>query len=134
MTRCPDCGEPLLIYEMDGVETDHCIACGGTWLDAGELELVVEKAGVDPTPMVEALEGATLGGKGSRRCPRCRRKMFLTRLGPEDGVELDICAAGHGIWLDRGEMEQVASAFSEGAAGAVASYFEELYPTERREG
>ena len=134
MTGCPDCGEPLLIYEMDGVETDHCLACGGTWLDAGELELVVESAGVDPTPLVEALDNAPLGEKGVRRCPRCRKRMRVTSLGPDDGVELDICPAGHGIWLDKGEMEDVAGAFSEGAGEAVAQYFNELYPTERREG
>jgi Zn-finger nucleic acid-binding protein len=134
MTGCPDCGEPLLIYELDGVETDHCLACGGTWLDAGELELVVENAGVDPTPLVEALEGATLGPRTARRCPRCRKKLCQTRIGSEGGVDLDICSAGHGIWLDRGEMKDAAVAFSEGAGDAVARYFHELYQTERREG
>ena len=77
MTGCPGCGEPLLIYELDGVETDHCVACGGTWLDAGELEMVLENAGVDPTPLVEALEDARPGGKTVRRCPRCRNRYRL---------------------------------------------------------
>ena len=131
MAGCPHCDEPLLIYELDGVETDHCVSCGGTWLDAGELEMVVEHAGVDPTPLVQALESAPMKGGTPRRCPRCRKKMQLTRLGPEGGVDLDICPAGHGIWLDRGEMLQVAETFSGGAGGAVASYFAELYPKER---
>ena len=134
MDGCPDCGQPLLIYEMDGVETDHCLGCGGTWLDSGELELVVEKAGVDPALLVAALDNAPRGEKGVRRCPRGRKRMRVTRLGPGDGVELDICSAGHGLWLDKGEMADVADAFSEGAGDAVALYFNELYPTERREG
>jgi Zn-finger nucleic acid-binding protein len=134
MTQCPDCRELLVIYELDGVETDHCLECGGTWLDAGELELVVENAGVDPTPLVDALESAPLGDKGVRRCPRCRKRMRVAGLGSGNSVELDICPAGHGIWLDSGEMKDIAGAFSEDAGDAVASYFEELYPTERREG
>ena len=133
MTGCPACGEPLLIYEMDGVETDHCVSCGGTWLDAGELEMVVENAGIDPTRLVEALEAAPRGGKTVRRCPRCRKRMRLIHLGPGGEVVLDNCPAGHGLWLDRGEVEQVAETFSGGAGAAVASYFSELYPTERRE-
>ena len=35
---CPDCGEPMVIYELGGVEADRCLRCGGTWLDGGELE------------------------------------------------------------------------------------------------
>jgi Zn-finger nucleic acid-binding protein len=134
MTGCPACDEPLLIYELEGVETDHCISCGGTWLDAGELEVVVENAGIDPTPLVEALGHTPRGAKTARRCPRCGKPMRLIRLGRDGAVELDTCPAGHGLWLDRGEMEQVAQMFSGKAGDAVASYFSELYPKQRREG
>ena len=38
--RCPVCKEPMLIIEHEAVEVDCCAACGGIWLDAGELELL----------------------------------------------------------------------------------------------
>ena len=37
---CPVCKEPMLVLELDTVEIDHCARCGGTWLDAGELERI----------------------------------------------------------------------------------------------
>ena len=31
----------MLTLELTGVEIDHCTDCGGIWLDAGELELLL---------------------------------------------------------------------------------------------
>lgn len=39
---CPVCKEPMVVLELDQVEIDHCINCGGIWFDAGELELLLE--------------------------------------------------------------------------------------------
>ncbi len=41
--NCPVCKEPMIVLELDEVEIDHCISCGGIWLDAGELELLIGK-------------------------------------------------------------------------------------------
>lgn len=35
---CPACGMTLSTLALRGVEVDKCFSCGGTWLDAGELE------------------------------------------------------------------------------------------------
>ena len=40
--NCPVCKEPMLVLELDKIEIDHCINCGGIWLDNGELELLLE--------------------------------------------------------------------------------------------
>jgi Zn-finger nucleic acid-binding protein len=32
----------MIILELDKVEIDHCLLCGGIWLDEGELELLLE--------------------------------------------------------------------------------------------
>ena len=42
---CPLCNEPLVAFELDGIEIDRCVDCGGVWLDAGELELIAGRAG-----------------------------------------------------------------------------------------
>ena len=49
---CPVCREPMVALQLEGVEIDHCLACRGTWLDAGELEQLAEFSGADPGPKV----------------------------------------------------------------------------------
>ncbi|MBI3059306.1 MAG: zf-TFIIB domain-containing protein [Deltaproteobacteria bacterium] len=38
--RCPKCGEPLKERRFQKILIDQCTACGGIWLDPGELEEV----------------------------------------------------------------------------------------------
>jgi Zn-finger nucleic acid-binding protein len=40
--RCPKCGGQLVTEEFHRVQVDRCPDCHGLWLDAGEIELVVE--------------------------------------------------------------------------------------------
>jgi len=42
--NCPVCENPMIILELDRVETDFCTECGGIWLDSGELELLFAEA------------------------------------------------------------------------------------------
>jgi hypothetical protein len=41
---CPRCGKALDEKVYLGVAIDECAACGGIWLDKGELEAVNERA------------------------------------------------------------------------------------------
>ena len=52
---CPVCNEAMVAYEWEGIEIDGCSLCGGVWLDAGEVEVIAELAGVDPGAVSEAL-------------------------------------------------------------------------------
>src|SRR5512142_1996591 len=36
--RCPKCGMELKAIAFRAMEIDRCFSCGGTWLDAGELQ------------------------------------------------------------------------------------------------
>jgi hypothetical protein len=46
--HCPKCGFELQTIQFKGVQIDRCFHCGGTWLDAGELEqLGVRQPGAD---------------------------------------------------------------------------------------
>ena len=38
--KCPKCGADLVERELANVKIDVCPECKGTWLDAGELELL----------------------------------------------------------------------------------------------
>ncbi len=125
---CPRCEEPLVAFELNGVEIDRCVTCGGTWLDAGELEWLVEQAGIDPGIVSQALHAGRRDSQRTRlKCPRCRRRMRLTVVGEDPPVELDRCVHEHGLWFDRGEVRKAISSFTAGEEGAVASLFADLF-------
>ena len=46
--RCPKDGQELVTVRMSGVSVDTCGACGGMWLDAGELDQVMENSDTGP--------------------------------------------------------------------------------------
>jgi Zn-finger nucleic acid-binding protein len=117
----------MISLELQGVEIDRCLECHGTWLDAGELELLTELAGEDPIELSRALEKAETVRKEKRRCPTCLRRLQAIEVGRDTKVEIDRCPIGDGLWFDRGEMETVVRSFSDGAGGAVAGFFAELY-------
>ena len=121
---CPACGETLVTFELEGIETDHCVACGGTWLDAGELEEIADRSG-GAARLKESLKSAGDSKHGSRTCVRCRAKMTGVKLGE---VDLDRCPYGHGLWFDKGEVVQVVK--SDG--GEVAGFLKELFKAELR--
>jgi len=41
--KCPKCGSDLEEMTFGGVVIDKCFACGGFWLDEGELETIQQK-------------------------------------------------------------------------------------------
>jgi Zn-finger nucleic acid-binding protein len=40
---CPKCIAPLDLIEIYAIPVERCPACGGIWLDEGELELIQER-------------------------------------------------------------------------------------------
>ena len=127
---CPECGEPLVAFELDGIEIDHCVACLGTWLDAGEIEMITHVAGVEPGGLSKALFEAEKQRRGERRCPRCRRRLTVIAVGETELIELDRCRKGHGLWFDQGELKNLIARFHDGEEGCVAQFFSELYRSE----
>jgi hypothetical protein len=123
---CPKCREPLIVVEFEGVEVDHCLDCHGVWLDTGELELLMERAGLRPARWLEALSAAGAGKSGARRCPRCRRKLRVITVGAQPPAELDRCPAGHGLWLDAGELRLIVKEFATGEHAPVAEFLGDL--------
>jgi len=47
--RCPKCGMQLIEIDYQNLKIDKCSACGGVWLDPGELEQIskCEKKNID---------------------------------------------------------------------------------------
>lgn len=127
---CPNCDEPLLAFELEGIEIDHCIDCKGTWLDLGELALLGEIEGTEPGGLSQAMLGASKGAKSRRRCPRCNRRLRIEWIGEANPVEVDRCPHGDGLWLDRGELRAIVSQFTDGEEGVVARFLGDLHRDE----
>lgn len=47
---CPHCRIPLAMSERHGIEIDYCPQCRGVWLDRGELDKIIERAGAEYAP------------------------------------------------------------------------------------
>jgi len=43
---CPVCNKDMFVIEYKRVELDYCHICKGAWFDAGEMELLLEIAGL----------------------------------------------------------------------------------------
>lgn len=43
--KCPIDGTALVIADRSGVEIDYCPQCRGVWLDRGELDKIIDRAG-----------------------------------------------------------------------------------------
>ena len=41
--HCPRCNTVLAVTKFEDVSVDRCDNCGGLWLDAGELALLIQK-------------------------------------------------------------------------------------------
>jgi Zn-finger nucleic acid-binding protein len=127
---CPACREPLVTFELDGVEIDRCLRCAGTWLDAGEFErLAGAKAG--NSKIAEALYKTRGERHGERTCLRCRKRLEVIRV---HGIELDRCPRGHGLWFDKSELETLIGSFRDGHEGSVARFLGDLTAAERKKG
>lgn len=49
--KCPNDQATLVMSERHGIEIDYCPECRGVWLDRGELDKIIDRAGtIAPQP------------------------------------------------------------------------------------
>ena len=97
----------MITLELQEVEIDHCTDCGGIWLDAGELEMLLgepEKA----KQLLNSFKNDNTSNEKSRKCPICMKKMSKIIVGSSKPVLLiDKCRKGDGLWFDKGELKDI---------------------------
>ena len=104
--RCPVCKEPLIVVEIESIEIDHCAACGGAWLDGGELELLLDGAS-NKDALMATLASQSSGEEDKVRCPICNKHLEKVVCGERDKVLLDLCPRDDGLWFDKGELHDI---------------------------
>lgn len=93
---CPHHAVALLRHRVEGIDTWRCEVCDGLWLPGGVVQRIV---GAAPQWPARSETAAT-----ALACPD---DAHLLRAVDADGIELDLCAQCHGLWLDRGELSHI---------------------------
>jgi Zn-finger nucleic acid-binding protein len=113
---CPVCKNAMITLELAEVEIDHCTNCGGIWLDAGELELLLgpplRGAGLgNPEQAKKLLDSFKIDSHSAevaRKCPICDKKMQKIIVGTsKPALLIDKCQKGDGLWFDKDELQQI---------------------------
>ncbi len=125
--QCPTCKTNLLVtVEFDAIEVDYCPACGGVWLDTGEIEAILGDEAMAARLLV--LDRPADSNEEPRRCPECRAKMSKGTIESTPPVLYDHCPNGDGLWFDKGELHTVIEhAESLGDAAPVAKQLRTLF-------
>jgi Zn-finger nucleic acid-binding protein len=102
--------------EYDGVTVEVCSDCKGEWLQAGELQKLVEHHDEVFTPdEIASLAGvnkeiftAENANKDELNCPVCGTvQMEHFNYGDTSGIILHKCPQCGGIWTDKDQLEKV---------------------------
>lgn len=124
---CPRDKSPLetKTYEAK-IEVDACPACGGLWLDKGELEAIQEakendysKALADlPDSVARSINKVAQIDAGPVGCVKCGTEMDTREYAYCSQIVIDTCPEGCGIWLDAGELQALEKFFERSQAEA----------------
>ncbi len=116
---CPRCAANCEFATIGTARIDLCAACGGAWLDRGELEDLE----VDLTDRATALQAWSVidrvkarpapSDRRFLRCPLCNTAMSHKDWHQAADVVLDVCPR-HGAWLDRSDLLAVLEILASG--------------------
>ena len=111
-SACPACaGETLKEKEKFGVKVHLCYHCGGSFLTRECLRDFLAFHEEEDWPELFDLEpdrGHTFEkSKEPRNCPVCHALMDNMQFQSVSGIWVDYCPAGHGVWLDSGEIKLI---------------------------
>jgi Zn-finger nucleic acid-binding protein len=105
--KCPVCKNAMITMELAEVEIDYCTGCKGVWLDAGELEMMLDDEG-KAKKLINSFNKDVSSNEKPRQCPICDKKMEKIDVGDEKPTLLiDRCVKGDGLWFDSGELNSV---------------------------
>ncbi|HEX9896337.1 MAG TPA: zf-TFIIB domain-containing protein [Dehalococcoidales bacterium] len=132
---CPTCKHPTFVVEYQKIELDYCGNCQGVWFDAGELELMLDSAGIGETKsmlntLLQSPPAST--NEKKRKCPICRRAMKKVNIGGTDNVIIDTCGRQDGFWFDAGEIDHLIKFLADkspekSGTGKVFSFIKEVF-------
>jgi len=124
--NCPVCKEPLVVLELEQIEVDYCTRCAGIWLDAGELELLLE-TDEERSRLINLFKEAETAKEKSYDCPICGKHMKKSEIGEKGKVVVDKCKKNHGIWFDKGEIQKVVEFGSDNKQNKIINLLKDMF-------
>lgn len=123
---CPVCKEAMVVLELDEVEIDHCLECGGIWLDQGELELLLESS-EEKDKLLASFKEDKESGEELLKCPICLKKMKKILSNGEKKILIDSCKNNDGLWFDKGELYQMIESVSLDKNNRILNLLREIF-------
>ena len=124
---CPVCKNAMITLELADVEIDFCVNCGGIWLDAGELQQLLD----DPQQarkLLDSFQQDHTCTEKARKCPICLKKMHKIVVGKATPTLLiDKCRNGHGLWFDKGELQDIFDRADLDADGKIQKLLADMF-------
>ncbi len=109
---CPRCQDRLKTRVQGEFRLQHCLGCGGLWIDHDAFRRILENRGNHKSMATLLGKTPALDKAPARRpvaylpCPHCGQLMHRRNFASRSGVIIDECAA-HGVWFDRDELAAV---------------------------
>ncbi|RKY09823.1 MAG: hypothetical protein DRP65_07375 [Planctomycetota bacterium] len=130
---CPVCKVAMITCQLEEVEVDYCLDCAGIWLDAGELEELLDDT-VRAKELLASFKPAKDCTEKPRKCPICLKKMEKILVGPDASAQLiDRCKKGDGLWFDRGELGDILKLGSFDEQGKVQKLLADMFGGEHNQ-
>lgn len=128
---CPACHNAMITLELGEVEIDHCTACGGIWLDSGELDVLLD----DPAQARGLLRTfqRMASTEQPRKCPICDRRMTKVAVGWSDPpLIIDKCLRNDGLWFDKGELQDILTRGSLDPGNRIQRLLADMFGRDRK--
>lgn len=121
----PATGKPMEVVTVMGVVLDRCVDSGGLWLDAGELEQLVEASKNSSASLNDFIKSApALSGEstvtGGKSSPVSGKPMNQDKV---MGVSIDRCGDSGGIWLDGSELKRLLDSSHQTLTSGIKDFF-----------
>jgi Zn-finger nucleic acid-binding protein len=108
--HCPACGNTLNLYSIFSMKFEGCSKCKGIWLIKDELRELKNKVADGSlrwlNDEIENMEKTSVVTT-KRTCVKCKTGKMVSVIFGKSSVLVDWCHQCHGIWLDRGEFENI---------------------------
>lgn len=112
---CPRCDRPCSVVAHQGIQLDHCPACRGTFLEAGEATEIFGPY-VSPETWKRAKDTEQIRS-GRHHCPADGHPFDTYRIGmtierrllndQRESVDIDLCPECAGMWLEPKEGKRL---------------------------
>jgi len=138
---CPRCRAPMQSLRLAATKVHECATCGGLWLDPQALQQLADahEKSADVVSVLAMRAPAESKPASSRPvevvryvpCPSCGKLMNRVNFAHSSGIVLDVCK-NHGLWLDRGELQELLQFIGAGGLAAARKRDEERLVDEQR--